>query len=93
MKRNIETTFALIGAVIVMIGVLSAANSALADDIQTVNTTAVAIHTASELTLGRGREEISRAASEAAVAIVKDAEIDLDIRLADHHLRLVAANR
>ena len=84
---------ALAGALVALVGVVLAANSALASDKETVDSTAVAIHTASDTTL-KGAEAANReAAAAAAAAIERENRLDLDIKLVGHTSLLIAESR
>lgn len=91
--RNVENRLALVGAMLVLIGVTFAASSALASDISDVSSTAVAIHTAAELSLEQAHKANHAAVADAATAIVLDVELDLDIRLSVRNSILLAGNR
>ena len=79
--RNIVNSLALLGAVIVIIGVMFAATSALAEERPTVVTTAVAIHDAAEVSLEKAAVAHVEAASAASEQIARDIRFDLDVRL------------
>lgn len=89
--RNVENRLALVGAMLVLIGVTFAASSALASDISDVSSTAVAIHTAADRSLEQAHK--ANHAAVAATAIVLDVELDLDIRLSVRNSILLAGNR
>ena len=88
--RNIEDRLALVGAVIILFGVMFAAEDALAEDLAEITTTAVAIDIAAEDTLERAAKANADAAEQAAEALVLETSIDLDIKLGDHISVLIA---
>jgi hypothetical protein len=90
--RNIEDRLALVGALIVLFGVTSAAEDALAEDQAEVTTTAVAIDIAAEDTLASAAKANADAAAQAAESLVLEPSIDLDIKLGDHTSLLIAGN-
>lgn len=79
--RNIVNVLALFGVIIVMVGVMFAATSALAEENPTVVTTAVAIHEAGDKSVIKAETATHEAAVAASEQIVRDIELDLDIRL------------
>ncbi len=91
--RNLEDKLALLGAMLVMVGVTFAASSALASDFSDVSSTAVAIHTAADESLARARKANGAAVAHAATAIVLDVRLDLDNRLAGRKSELLAGSR
>ncbi len=92
-KRNVENRLAIVGAMLVLIGVTFAASSALAGDMNDVSSTAVAIHTAANHSLTLARKANQAAVADAAKAVVLDAQLDLDIRLAGRKSILLADSR
>lgn len=75
---------ALAGALIALFGVTFAASSAFADEaLTTVDVTATAIHGSADAQLDQAREANEAAAREAADAVAKDVQLDLEIRLID----------
>ena len=90
--RNIEDRLALVGALIVLFGVTSAAGDALAEEQAEITTTAVAIEIAAEDTLETAERANADAAAQAAESLVLETSIDLDIRLGDHISVLIAGN-
>jgi len=88
--RNIENGLALIGAMIVIIGVSFAAESALAKESAPVTATAVAINDVADSTLRGAKQAIDEAASQAARSLASENWIDLDIKFVDHTSSLVA---
>jgi len=90
--RNIENKLALIGALIVIIGVSSAATSALAaepTDERTTNVVAKRSESAS-VTISGAREANAKTAAEAAEALKAETTLDLDIQLGDLTSTLIA---
>ena len=93
MKRNdIENGLALLGALVVLVGVTSAASSAFAAEPPKIETTATAIHEAGEATLAPARQANNRSAAEAARAIALENLEALDIELTDRTSTLIAGN-
>ena len=88
--KNIENGLALMGAVIVLIGVSFAADDALAEETADVTTTAVAIHNASEETLNGAEMANFETAARAVKSLAIENWIDLDIQLEDRTSTLIA---
>ncbi len=86
---NIEDRLALIGALVVLLGVSMAAEDALADDSE-ITATAIAIHDAAQDTLETARAANEEAATDAAKSVALENWIDLDFRLEDHTSTLIA---
>ena len=92
--RNIENGLALVGALIVIVGVSFAAESALAKESALVTTTAVAVHKAPDQTLRQGAEKATNeAAREAAKSLASENWLDLDIKLEDRTSMLVSGKK
>lgn len=92
--RNIENGLALVGALIVIIGVSFAAESALAKESALVTTTAAAVHKAPDQTLRQGAEKATNeAAREAAKSLASENWLDLDIKLEDRTSMLVSGKK
>ena len=91
--RNIEERLALLGVLVVLIGVSSAAEEALAADPAAITTTAVAIHGAAGNTLEIAAQANKEAAAKAAAALAEENGLDLDIRLNDRTSRSGADRR
>ena len=87
---NIEERLALVGALIVLIGVSFAAEDALAEETADTTTMAVATHEAAENTIEIAEEANEDAAAKAIESLSLENGIDLDIRLDDHISVLVA---
>ncbi len=77
--RQLVDGLALAGAVIVLVGVVFAANSALAEETQTIDSMA--------------EKAIEAAASDAAESLREENRVDLDIRLLDPTYTLIAGGR
>ena len=91
--RNIENGLALIGALIVVIGVSFAAESALAKESAHVTTTAVAIHDIADNTLRGAEQANNEAARQAAQSLAIENWIDLDIKFDDRISTLAAGKK
>jgi hypothetical protein len=89
---NIEERLGLLGALIVLIGVSSAAGEALAAETADLTTTAIAIHEAAEDTLEIAEQANAEAAAKAAATLAIENGLDLDIRLDDRISILVAGH-
>ena len=79
--KNIENNLALIGALIVLVGVSFAAD---------VTTTATAIHDVADSTTSSAAQATADAAALAAKSLARENWIELDIKLEDHRSTLVA---
>ena len=88
--RNIENGLAVMGAVIVLIGVSFAADDALAEETADVTTTDVAIHDAAGDTLNGAETANAEIASRAAESLALENWVDLDIRIEDRTSTLIA---
>lgn len=92
-NRNIVNGLALIGAILVLVGVTVAANTALADDAKGVR----ALASTSESLTPKSRaadDKANREAAEAASERIRlDNKLDLEIRLADRTSTLVGRRR
>lgn len=86
--KNIENRLALLGAIVVLIGVSSAATSALAAETLSSERTVSASEIA-RVTLEGGRRANRRSADAAVEAITLDNWTGLDIELANRTSRLV----
>ena len=94
-NRNIENRLAWVGALIVLIGVSSAATSAFAaepGDAIAVTIAAKRNDAVAEPVIG-ARRAYAEAAAEAAAALKVETALDLDIQLGDLTSTLVARNR
>ncbi len=92
-NRNIVNGLAVIGAILVLVGVTIAANNALAEEATGVR----ALASTSDSLLDNGRANEAKANREAAEAaadrIALDTKLDLEIRLADHTSTVVTRSR
>jgi len=91
--RKVEERLALIGALIVLIGVSSAAEDALAEETATVLTSAVAIHTAAAATIESAAKANADAALRAAESLARNNWINLEIQLEDRSSTLIAGEK
>jgi len=91
--RNIENGLALLGAMVVIIGVSFAAESALAKESAHATATAEAIRDVADNTLQGAKQANHEAASQAAKSLASDNWIDLDIRFDDRTSMLVAVKK
>jgi hypothetical protein len=88
--RTIENMLALVGAVIVLVGVSFAAGTALAEETAARTIPAVIALDIADTTI-RGAREANRAAADAAAAtLALENWIDLEVRFQDHTLLMVA---
>ena len=91
--RNIENGLAVLGAMIVMIGVSFAAESALAKESAHVTATAEVIKDVADNTLQGAKQANHEAASQAARSLASENWIDLDIRFGDRTSMLIAGKK
>jgi hypothetical protein len=91
--RNIENGLALLGAMVVIIGVSFAAESALAKESAHVTVTTEAIQDVANHTLQGAKQANHEAASQAAKSLASENWIDLDIRFDDRTSILVAGKK
>ena len=89
--RNIENGLALLGAMVVIIGVSFAAESALAKE--SAHVTATAIQDVADNTLQGAKQANHEAASRAAKSLASENWIDLDIRFDDRTSVLIAGKK
>ncbi len=88
--RNLENHLALLGAVVVLIGVSFAAEDALAKETRDVNHTVVASDAAaSALRIAEAAREYS--AARAAESLAMDVLMDLEVRHGDTKSRLIVS--
>ena len=85
--NNFEQALALAGALIVMIGVSTAANSAFADEANTADKVAAATESSQAISDSANRATI-QAIDEAILTVRLDNELDLDIRLLDRNSQI-----
>ena len=91
--RNIENRLALVGALVVLIGVTAAAGMAFANDsVDAISATEAGKNTTNS-TLLIARQAMLEAAQEAAAALKAETAFDLDNQLADITSTLVAARK
>ena len=96
--RNFENKLAYLGALFVLIGVFSAASSALADSSAIVEEPANAANpvvverSAAKETVSGARESIAESAAEADKALKAETTFDLENQLSDITSTLIAAN-
>ena len=88
--KNFENNLALIGALIVLVGVSFAAEEALGFETADVTATAVAIHDAGCSTISSAARANADAAAEAANSLALENWITLDIKLQDRTSTLIA---
>lgn len=88
--RHIENALALLGAVIVLVGISFAAGDALAEDNANVTSTAIAIHNAAAGARCDAEKASADAAAQAADSVAMDNWVNLDIKLGDRKSVLVA---
>jgi len=89
-NRNIVNGLALIGAILVLIGVTIAANTAFADDAESGRSPAAPADTFLHERKASADKANREAADDAAVNIVLDSKLDLEIRLLDRTSTIVA---
>lgn len=81
---NIESGLALAGALLVIVGVMAAAGSALADESRPANTAATELSTPQNDSLTNAEAATQTAVNDAVASVVRNNRQDLDIRLVDH---------
>ena len=91
--KNLENNLALAGALIVLVGVLFAAEDALGFETANVTTTAIAIHDIADSTTSGAAKANADAAAQAARSLATKNGIDLDIKLEDRTSKLIAAKK
>lgn len=91
--RNLENNLALAGALIVLVGVLFAAEDALGVETANVTTTAIAIHDVADSTKSGAAKASADAAAQAARSLATKNGVDLDIKLEDRTSTLIAAEK
>ena len=91
--RQLVNGLALTGALVTLVGVLFAANSALAEEPQVIDSKSVSIDEASKDAIAEAAAANTAAAADAAEAIRDETLRELDIELNDHKLVLVADSR
>lgn len=94
MKTRItEERLAFLAALVVLIGVSSAAGDAFAQESPTITATAVAIHTVPGETLEIATTANVQSATRAAQSLARQNWIDLEIRLEDRRSTLIAGEQ
>jgi len=88
--RNIENNLALVGALVVLVGVLFAAEDALGFETADVTPTVIAIRDVADSTRSDAAKANADAAALAAKSLARENWIDLDIKLDDRTSTLVA---
>jgi hypothetical protein len=88
--RNIENNLALVGALVVLVGVLFAAEDALGFETADVTPTFIAIRDVADSTRSDAAKANADAAALAAKSLARENWIDLDIKLDDRTSTLVA---
>jgi len=91
--RNIENRLAFIGALVVLIGVLFAASSALATEATDAPRVTVARQKGADATIISARQAMTEAAVEAAEALKAASRLDLEIQLKDLTSTLAVRSR
>ena len=91
--RNLENGLALIGAVIVLLGVTFAASSALADEVSAERAVASVADAATDKSQAEANKANRKAAEDAVDGIAEDNKLDLEIRLLDRTSTIVARAR
>jgi ABC-type transport system substrate-binding protein len=91
--RKFENGLAVLGALVVMLGVTAAAGSALAADSDQVTSTAVAVHEAGDNTVVDADKANTETAERAVRALELSTLIELDIAITDRTSMLVADGR
>lgn len=90
--RNMENSLAVAAALLALTGVLFAAGEALANGVESIDTTAVAIHTAGNQSIEIAEDAQVAAVRRAARTVTSDNRLELDIRLLDP-ISKTSANR
>ena len=91
--RNVENGLALVGAIVVLIGVSFAADNALAKENTDIATEAVAIQNATDNTLNSAEKANAETAAAAAASLALENGIELDIQLEDRTSMLMARGK
>lgn len=91
--RNIENGLAVLGALVVILGVSAAAGTALAADTDQVATTTVAVHDAGEVARETAAEAQSETVERAMKALELSNTIELEMSIDDRTSILVADAR
>ena len=88
--KTIENGLALVGAIVVLIGVSFAADNALAEENTDIATVAVAIQDATDNTLNSAEQANAETAAAAAASLALENWVELDIQLDDRTSTLMA---
>ena len=91
--RNVENGLALVGAIVVLIGVSFAADNALAEENTDIATEAVAIQKATDNTLNSAEKANTETAAAAAASLALENWIELDIQLDGRTSELMARGK
>ena len=91
--KNIENNLALVGALVVLVGVSFAAEDALGVESADVTTTAIAIHDVADSTTSGAAQANADSAALAAKSLARENWIDLDIKFVDHTSSQAAGER
>lgn len=88
--KNFENNLALVGALIVLVGVSFAAEDALGYETADDTTTTVSIRDAADSTISGAAKANTEAAAQAAKSLARENWANLDIKLEDRTSTLVA---
>lgn len=91
--RNVENGLALVGAIVVLVGVSFAAENALAEENAIVTTSAIAVNNVANDTLNGAEEANAETAAAAAASLALENRLDLDIQLGDRTSTLIARGK
>jgi hypothetical protein len=91
--KNIENNLALVGALIVLVGVSFAAEDALGAETANVTSTAIAIHDVADSTTNGAAKANAEAAAHAARSLAMENWVKLDIKLEDRTSTLIAGDK
>lgn len=91
--KKIENGLALMGAVIVLIGVSFAADDALAEETADVTTTPETINNVTDHTLDGAKTANVETAAKAVASLAIENWVDLDIQLEDRTSTLIAGQK
>lgn len=90
--RNLENGLAYVGALVVLMGVLAAANSAFAAEPAITDSSVVAEQEASAEAIDGAKRAVRESADEAAKALQLENNFNLENQLSDINSTVVAAN-
>ncbi|MGI9232012.1 MAG: hypothetical protein ACR2RD_00140 [Woeseiaceae bacterium] len=91
--RNLENGLAYVGALVVLMGVLAAANSAFAAESENTDSTVVVENDAAVEAINGAEKAMKESADAAAKALEIENNSDLENQLSDISSTLIAANR